>query len=163
MSEANLCCWIKEMCVCCQLFATPAITYYVQVWFRRHRHWQLAVTIFWDSYDAYWGFLSYMQPTVTKQWQHNDMTVWFTRCTMYMSCYIDRMLLLCSTCAFLMRHLSRMASLNEKTGMTCKNLAIVWAPNLLRYLLHLKIVTYWCDIIFKIIFAFKFLYRVDRL
>jgi len=34
-----------------------------------------------------------------------------------------------------MRHLSRMASFNEKTGMTCKNLAIVWAPNLLRFVL----------------------------
>lgn len=31
-----------------------------------------------------------------------------------------------------MRHLARIASAADKTGMNCKNLAIVWAPNLLR-------------------------------
>lgn len=46
----------------------------------------------------------------------------------------DLLMLLFRTCAFLLRHLSRMASLSERTGMTCKNLAIVWAPNLLRYI-----------------------------
>ena len=33
---------------------------------------------------------------------------------------------------WLMRHLYRMSLHGEKTGMTAKNLAIVWAPNLLR-------------------------------
>lgn len=31
-----------------------------------------------------------------------------------------------------MKHLSRVAALGEKTGMTARNVAIVWAPNLLR-------------------------------
>lgn len=31
-----------------------------------------------------------------------------------------------------MKHLSRVAAFGEKTGMTARNVAIVWAPNLLR-------------------------------
>ena len=69
--------------------------------------------------------------------------------------YTDLMVLLCSTCAFLMRHLSRMASLNDKTGMTCKNLAIVWAPNLLRYSTYLKIVIYMMSHYFKDYFCIQ--------
>ena len=33
---------------------------------------------------------------------------------------------------WLMRHLYRMSQLSERTGMTSKNLAIVWSPNILR-------------------------------
>ncbi|CAH1796836.1 unnamed protein product [Owenia fusiformis] len=36
------------------------------------------------------------------------------------------------TCAFLMKHLSKMASFSSKTAMHSKNIAIVWAPNLMR-------------------------------
>ncbi|XP_066518678.1 rho GTPase-activating protein 32 isoform X2 [Hoplias malabaricus] len=36
------------------------------------------------------------------------------------------------TLEFLMRHLARMAAFSYVTNMHCKNLAIVWAPNLLR-------------------------------
>ncbi|XP_030632668.1 rho GTPase-activating protein 32 [Chanos chanos] len=36
------------------------------------------------------------------------------------------------TLEFLMRHLSRLAAFSYVTNMHCKNLAIVWAPNLLR-------------------------------
>ncbi|XP_076832790.1 uncharacterized protein arhgap32a isoform X2 [Brachyhypopomus gauderio] len=36
------------------------------------------------------------------------------------------------TLEFLMRHLAHMATLSNITNMHCKNLAIVWAPNLLR-------------------------------
>ena len=36
------------------------------------------------------------------------------------------------TLEYLMRHLNRVASRGHKTGMTCRNIAIVWAPNLLR-------------------------------
>lgn len=36
------------------------------------------------------------------------------------------------TLEYLIRHLSRIASHADQTGMTVKNLAIVWAPNLLR-------------------------------
>ncbi|GAA6097960.1 rho GTPase-activating protein 32 isoform X1 [Tachysurus ichikawai] len=36
------------------------------------------------------------------------------------------------TLEFLMRHLARMATFSYVTNMHCKNLAIVWAPNLLR-------------------------------
>ncbi|XP_050540334.1 GTPase-activating protein CdGAPr [Daktulosphaira vitifoliae] len=36
------------------------------------------------------------------------------------------------TLEYLMKHLSRVASLGKKTGMTARNIAIVWAPNLLR-------------------------------
>uniref|UniRef100_A0A672RB68 Rho GTPase-activating protein 32 n=1 Tax=Sinocyclocheilus grahami TaxID=75366 RepID=A0A672RB68_SINGR len=36
------------------------------------------------------------------------------------------------TLEFLMRHLSRMGTYSAVTNMHCKNLAIVWAPNLLR-------------------------------
>lgn len=32
-----------------------------------------------------------------------------------------------------MRHLARMATFSYVTNMHCKNLAIVWAPNLLRW------------------------------
>ncbi|KAI5098823.1 rho GTPase-activating protein 32 isoform X1, partial [Silurus meridionalis] len=37
------------------------------------------------------------------------------------------------TLEFLMRHLARMATFSCVTNMHCKNLAIVWAPNLLRW------------------------------
>ncbi|XP_075988942.1 GTPase-activating protein CdGAPr [Anticarsia gemmatalis] len=36
------------------------------------------------------------------------------------------------TLAYLMRHLRRVSLLGEQTGMTARNMAIVWAPNLLR-------------------------------
>ncbi|XP_067138233.1 uncharacterized protein [Centruroides vittatus] len=36
------------------------------------------------------------------------------------------------TCEFLMKHLAKVAAYGNKTGMTPKNVAIVWAPNLLR-------------------------------
>ncbi|XP_071957704.1 uncharacterized protein [Antedon mediterranea] len=36
------------------------------------------------------------------------------------------------TLEYLIKHLSKMAEMEEKTGMNTKNLAIVWAPNLLR-------------------------------
>ncbi|XP_052803848.1 uncharacterized protein LOC128233978 isoform X2 [Mya arenaria] len=36
------------------------------------------------------------------------------------------------TTEYLMRHLARVAAHSHETGMHCKNLAIVWAPNLLR-------------------------------
>ena len=38
------------------------------------------------------------------------------------------------TLEFLMRHLSRLATFSPITSMHTKNLAIVWAPNLLRWL-----------------------------
>lgn len=38
----------------------------------------------------------------------------------------------CRTLEFLMRHLVHMASLSAQTNMHARNLAIVWAPNLLR-------------------------------
>ena len=41
-------------------------------------------------------------------------------------CYLPRSL------EFLMRHLSRLATFSPITNMHTKNLAIVWAPNLLR-------------------------------
>lgn len=37
------------------------------------------------------------------------------------------------TLEFLMRHLARLADYCSITNMHTKNLAIVWAPNLLRY------------------------------
>lgn len=37
------------------------------------------------------------------------------------------------TTEYLMRHLARVAAHGHETGMHSKNLAIVWAPNLLRY------------------------------
>ena len=37
------------------------------------------------------------------------------------------------TLASLVRHLHRVSLHSDSTGMTAKNLAIVWAPNLLRY------------------------------
>ena len=37
------------------------------------------------------------------------------------------------TLASLIRHLHRVSLHSDSTGMTAKNLAIVWAPNLLRY------------------------------
>lgn len=36
------------------------------------------------------------------------------------------------TLEYLTRHLARVAEHNASTGMTAKNVAIVWAPNLLR-------------------------------
>jgi len=39
----------------------------------------------------------------------------------------------CRTASFLMKHLARMSLEDTKTGMHCKNLAIVWAPNLLKF------------------------------
>ncbi len=40
--------------------------------------------------------------------------------------------LIFSTLEFLMRHLWKVSQRGHETGMTSKNLAIVWAPNLLR-------------------------------
>lgn len=40
---------------------------------------------------------------------------------------------LCRTLEFLMRHLVHMASFSAQTNMHARNLAIVWAPNLLRW------------------------------
>ena len=52
----------------------------------------------------------------------------------YVTVYIsapDR--LWCSrTLEYLIRHLSRVSTHHHSTGMTAKNLAIVWAPNLVR-------------------------------
>ena len=36
------------------------------------------------------------------------------------------------TLEFLIKHLAKMAAHGDQTGMNTKNLAIVWAPNLLR-------------------------------
>ena len=36
------------------------------------------------------------------------------------------------TAEFLFRHLNKVSKFGAKTGMHCKNLAIVWAPNLMR-------------------------------
>ena len=36
------------------------------------------------------------------------------------------------TIDFLMRHLHQMSLHSERTGMTSKNLAIIWSPNILR-------------------------------
>ena len=47
------------------------------------------------------------------------------------------------TAAFLMKHLSLLSVHDAKTGMNCKNLSIVWAPNLLKFVftvLFVKIV-----------------------
>jgi hypothetical protein len=38
----------------------------------------------------------------------------------------------CRTLKFLLLHLSRLSTEFDKTGMTAYNLAIVWAPNILR-------------------------------
>ena len=47
------------------------------------------------------------------------------------------------TTEFLMRHLAKVAAFGKETGMHSKNLAIVWAPNLLRYkMLHFFPVTF---------------------
>jgi Rho GTPase-activating protein 33 len=37
------------------------------------------------------------------------------------------------TLEYLMRHLAKVSTNGSNTGMHSKNLAIVWAPNLLRY------------------------------
>ena len=39
----------------------------------------------------------------------------------------------CRTLEFLTRHLVHMASFSAQTNMHARNLAIVWAPNLLRW------------------------------
>lgn len=45
----------------------------------------------------------------------------------------DSVLDFCRTLEFLMRHLVHMASFSAQTNMHARNLAIVWAPNLLRW------------------------------
>lgn len=39
----------------------------------------------------------------------------------------------------LLKHLSKMSKFKDITDMTASNLAIVWAPNLIRFLYLLKI------------------------
>lgn len=39
---------------------------------------------------------------------------------------------ICRTLKYLMTHLNKIAQHSARTGMTDRNLAIVWAPNLLR-------------------------------
>ena len=48
-------------------------------------------------------------------------------------CFLMMCMCVCRTAAFLMKHLARMSLQDAKTGMHCKNLAIVWAPNLLKF------------------------------
>ena len=43
--------------------------------------------------------------------------------------------------AFLARHLHRLSLLSDCTGMTSRNLALVWAPNLLQSLRQVSSVT----------------------
>lgn len=45
---------------------------------------------------------------------------------------LNKLIFDCRTLEFLMRHLSRLAAFSYITNMHSKNLAIVWAPNLLR-------------------------------
>lgn len=52
----------------------------------------------------------------------------FCKCVLLSDLY-----LLNRTTEFLMRHLAKVAAFGKETGMHSKNLAIVWAPNLLRY------------------------------
>ena len=40
--------------------------------------------------------------------------------------------MICRTLEYLTRHLHRVSLSHNSTGMTAKNVAIVWAPNLLR-------------------------------
>lgn len=42
------------------------------------------------------------------------------------------------TLEFLMRHLVKMASFSSETNMHARNLAIVWAPNLLRFAVYTR-------------------------
>lgn len=42
------------------------------------------------------------------------------------------------TLEFLMRHLVKMASFSSETNMHARNLAIVWAPNLLRFAIYTR-------------------------
>ncbi len=42
------------------------------------------------------------------------------------------MLFIYRTLEYLMKHLSRVAQRSSETSMTPKNMAIVWAPNLIR-------------------------------
>ena len=73
------------------------------------------------------------------------------------------------TLASLVKHLHRVSLHSESTGMTARNLAIVWAPNLLRYFLitlianhihshlpgaeHWKRVdlVYWQELVFRLV------------
>jgi hypothetical protein len=40
--------------------------------------------------------------------------------------------IVCRTLEYLLKHLARVAEQSDKTGMTTRNMAIVWAPNLIR-------------------------------
>lgn len=62
-------------------------------------------------------------------------------------CWTFAYLLFSRTLEFLMRHLARLADYCSITNMHTKNLAIVWAPNLLRYFFFFL---FWYKIIFYI-------------
>ena len=62
-------------------------------------------------------------------WFHNVRTDTYTS-LINVSDYVNR------TAKYLMNHLQRISHHGRQTGMHCKNLAIVWAPNLLRYVLQ---------------------------
>ena len=53
------------------------------------------------------------------------------------------------TLASLIKHLHRVSLHSDSTGMTAKNLAIVWAPNLLRYIAFLIIMSLLLPIFFR--------------
>jgi len=74
---------------------------------------------------------------------------------------ITSCLCVCRTAAFLMKHLAYMSMHDAKTGMNSKNLAIVWAPNLLKYfcprLLHN---VFSCDKTIRMLFCWQVLKKL---
>ena len=56
------------------------------------------------------------------------------------------------TAKFLFAHLNRMSLYSAKTGMDSRNLAIVWSPNLMRFVYHIYVFdendNYYCGLSF---------------
>lgn len=88
-------------------------------------------------------------------------SVKYCNCKCSLTMCITSCLCVCRTAAFLMKHLAYMSMHDAKTGMNSKNLAIVWAPNLLKYfcprLLHN---VFSCDKTIRMLFCWQVLKKL---
>ena len=57
------------------------------------------------------------------------------------------------TAKFLFAHLNRMSLYSAKTGMDSRNLAIVWSPNLMRFVCHIYVIDEICQLLLWSVFS----------
>lgn len=87
---------------------------------------------FYFSHSSYEKFISALQPDLNASSSSSDEIPESTKLAKLRDVLQQLPPAHYRTLEYLLRHLSRVASQGARTGMTSKNIAIVWAPNLLR-------------------------------